>query len=98
MVNALKDKDPPVELPHELEGEVYRRDRLLAALALMFGIALVLVFFLSRLTGDPAYLFLPLDATPEARATACPPRCGRARTRTRAAEGRGHARIRATYG
>jgi peptide/nickel transport system permease protein len=28
---------------------------------------LVLVFFLSRLTGDPAYLFLPLDATPEAR-------------------------------
>lgn len=28
---------------------------------------LVLVFFLSRLTGDPAYLFLPLDATPAMR-------------------------------
>lgn len=28
---------------------------------------LMLVFFLSRLTGDPAYLFLPLDATPTMR-------------------------------
>jgi peptide/nickel transport system permease protein len=28
---------------------------------------LVLVFFLSRLTGDPAYLFLPVNASPEAR-------------------------------
>lgn len=28
---------------------------------------LVLVFFLSRMTGNPADLFLPLDATPEAR-------------------------------
>jgi peptide/nickel transport system permease protein len=26
---------------------------------------LVIVFFLSRLTGDPAALFLPIDATPE---------------------------------
>jgi peptide/nickel transport system permease protein len=26
---------------------------------------LVMVFFLSRLTGDPAALFLPIDATPE---------------------------------
>ena len=26
---------------------------------------LVLVFFLSRLTGDPATLFLPIDATPQ---------------------------------
>lgn len=29
---------------------------------------LILVFFLSRLTGDPAYLFLPVNASPEARA------------------------------
>ncbi len=28
---------------------------------------LVLVFFLSRLTGDPAYLYLPLDSTPAQR-------------------------------
>ena len=26
---------------------------------------LVMVFFLSRLTGDPATLFLPIDATPQ---------------------------------
>jgi peptide/nickel transport system permease protein len=29
------------------------------------ALLLVLVFFLSRLTGDPAALFLPIDATPE---------------------------------
>lgn len=29
---------------------------------------LLLVFFLSRMTGDPSYLFLPLDASPAARA------------------------------
>ena len=29
------------------------------------ALLLVLVFFLSRLTGDPAALFLPVDATPE---------------------------------
>lgn len=29
---------------------------------------LALVFFLTRLTGDPSYLFLPLDSTQEARA------------------------------
>jgi len=31
-------------------------------------VLLILVFFLSRLTGDPSYLFLPVNATPEARA------------------------------
>ncbi|MEW5716942.1 hypothetical protein AB1462_32285, partial [Pseudomonas sp. SB113] len=29
---------------------------------------LALVFFLTRLTGDPSYLFLPPDSTQEARA------------------------------
>src|SRR3546814_4118720 len=29
---------------------------------------LTLVFFLTRLTGDPSALYLPLDSTPEARA------------------------------
>lgn len=37
--------------------------------ALSLFVLLVLVFFLSRLTGDPSYLFLPVDASPEARAT-----------------------------
>ena len=45
----------------------YVISRSLQSLIALSGL-LVLVFFLSRLTGDPAYLFLPLDATPEARA------------------------------
>ncbi|MEI4485202.1 ABC transporter permease [Frigidibacter sp. MR17.14] len=44
---------------------IFKRS-LLTLLSLV--ILLVLVFFLSRLTGDPSYLFLPVNATPEARA------------------------------
>lgn len=36
--------------------------------AISLVILLILVFFLSRLTGDPAYLFLPVNASAEARA------------------------------
>ena len=36
--------------------------RAIASLLSLLGL-LVLVFFLSRLTGDPAALFLPIDAT-----------------------------------
>lgn len=35
---------------------------------LSLGVLLLLVFFLSRLTGDPAYLYLPVNATLEQRA------------------------------
>ncbi|WP_152046778.1 ABC transporter permease [Aureimonas psammosilenae] len=38
------------------------RKRLLASLVSLFGLV-VLVFFLTRLTGDPTDLFLPIDAT-----------------------------------
>lgn len=36
--------------------------------AVSLVILLILVFFLSRMTGDPAYLFLPVNASAEARA------------------------------
>ncbi len=42
------------------------RKRALASLVSLMGLV-VLVFFLSRLTGDPAALFLPVDATEEMR-------------------------------
>ena len=38
------------------------RQRAIASLISLLGLV-VLVFFLSRLTGDPAALFLPIDAT-----------------------------------
>lgn len=38
--------------------------RLIASLLSLLGL-MILVFFLSRLTGDPAVLFLPIDATEE---------------------------------
>ena len=41
--------------------------RAIASLLSLLGL-LVLVFFLSRLTGDPAALFLPIDATEEMKA------------------------------
>src|SRR5690606_39617328 len=41
-------------------GYVFKRS--LQSLVAVAGL-LVLVFFLSRLTGDPAYLYLPLDST-----------------------------------
>jgi len=40
----------------------FARKRLLASLVSLFGLV-VLVFFLTRLTGDPTDLFLPIDAT-----------------------------------
>jgi peptide/nickel transport system permease protein len=40
--------------------------RLLASLVSLLGL-IVMVFFLSRLTGDPTNLFLPIDATQEMR-------------------------------
>ena len=46
-------------------GYVFRRST--QSLVAVIGL-LVLVFFLSRLTGDPAYLYLPLDATEAQRA------------------------------
>jgi peptide/nickel transport system permease protein len=42
------------------------RQRALASLISLLGLV-VLVFFLSRLTGDPAALFLPIDASQEMR-------------------------------
>ena len=42
------------------------RQRAVASLISLLGLV-VLVFFLSRLTGDPAALFLPIDATEEMR-------------------------------
>lgn len=42
------------------------RQRTLASLFSLIGL-IVLVFFLSRLTGDPTALFLPIDATEEMR-------------------------------
>lgn len=42
------------------------RQRAFASLISLLGLV-VLVFFLSRLTGDPAALFLPIDATEEMR-------------------------------
>lgn len=42
------------------------RQRTLASLVSLIGL-IVLVFFLSRLTGDPTTLFLPIDATQEMR-------------------------------
>lgn len=42
------------------------QQRAFASLISLLGLV-VLVFFLSRLTGDPAALFLPLDATEEMR-------------------------------
>ncbi|MFE0752869.1 ABC transporter permease [Inquilinus sp. NPDC058860] len=42
------------------------RQRTLASLASLVGL-IVLVFFLSRLTGDPTSLFLPIDASQEMR-------------------------------
>jgi len=42
--------------------------RSLQSLVAVAGL-LVLVFFLSRLTGDPAYLYLPLDSTEAQRQT-----------------------------
>jgi peptide/nickel transport system permease protein len=42
------------------------RQRTLASLVSLIGLV-VLVFFLSRLTGDPTALFLPIDATQEMR-------------------------------
>ena len=42
------------------------RQRAIASLISLLGLV-VLVFFLSRLTGDPAALFLPIDATDEMR-------------------------------
>ena len=42
------------------------RQRAIASLISLLGLV-VLVFFLSRLTGDPAALFLPIDATEEMR-------------------------------
>ncbi|WGF87935.1 ABC transporter permease [Marinivivus vitaminiproducens] len=44
----------------------YLINRALHSIVSVLGL-LVLVFFLARLTGDPSYLFLPLDASPEAR-------------------------------
>ncbi|HYI70548.1 MAG TPA: hypothetical protein VEX87_12420, partial [Skermanella sp.] len=44
----------------------YLGKRALHSVVSVLGL-LVLVFFLTRLTGDPSYLFLPLDATPQAR-------------------------------
>ena len=46
-------------------GYVFRRSA--QSLIAVAGL-LVLVFFLSRLTGDPAYLYLPLDSTEAQRA------------------------------
>jgi len=43
------------------------RQRAIASLLSLLGL-MVLVFFLSRLTGDPAVLFLPIDATEEMKA------------------------------
>jgi peptide/nickel transport system permease protein len=48
------------------EDKVLIFKRSLFTLLSMLGL-LILVFFLSRLTGDPAYLFLPVNATLEAR-------------------------------
>lgn len=44
----------------------FLRQRALSSLISLIGLV-VLVFFLSRLTGDPAALFLPIDATEEMR-------------------------------
>ncbi|MFH5775553.1 ABC transporter permease [Paracoccus sp. NGMCC 1.201697] len=44
----------------------FLRKRAVASLISLVGLV-VLVFFLSRLTGDPAALFLPIDATEEMR-------------------------------
>ena len=41
--------------------------RVIASLLSLLGL-MILVFFLSRLTGDPAVLFLPIDATEEMKA------------------------------
>lgn len=41
--------------------------RAIASLLSLLGL-MVLVFFLSRLTGDPAVLFLPIDSTEEMKA------------------------------
>ncbi len=43
------------------------RQRAIASLISLLGL-IILVFFLSRLTGDPTSLFLPVDATDEMRA------------------------------
>lgn len=45
---------------------VFIRQRAIASLISLLGLV-VLVFFLSRLTGDPTALFLPIDATDEMR-------------------------------
>ena len=42
------------------------RKRVFASLISLLGLV-VMVFFLSRLTGDPAALFLPVDATEQMR-------------------------------
>ncbi len=39
------------------------RQRALASLISLIGL-IVMVFFLSRMTGDPAALFLPVEAPP----------------------------------
>src|SRR4051794_13891027 len=44
----------------------YLVSRVLQALLVVLGV-LTLVFVITRLTGDPALLLLPLDATPEQR-------------------------------
>lgn len=43
------------------------RKRALASLISLIGL-LIMVFFLSRLTGDPASLFLPVEASAEMKA------------------------------
>lgn len=56
-----------VSIPLNLEEDAMKRmiwQRSIASLISLFGLV-VLVFFLSRLTGDPATLYMPLDASDE---------------------------------
>lgn len=56
-----------MSIPLNLEEDAMKRmiwQRSIASLISLFGLV-VLVFFLSRLTGDPATLYMPLDASDE---------------------------------
>ena len=57
---AAGEPPPPHELEPELEGAAYRRDRLLASLALMFGLGLALALPFALRAG--AEFFLPVTA------------------------------------
>jgi hypothetical protein len=65
-MNQLRDEEaagsapPPHELEPELEDSAYRRDRLLASLALMFGAGLALALPFALRAG--AEFFLPVTA------------------------------------